>query len=151
MKAVVQRSLAASVTVDGHTAGRISSGLVVFVGVESADTVADAVACAHKIVDLRIFADEDGKMNRSIAEVHGAVLVVSQFTLAARVRKGRRPSFVGAARPEDAEPLIEQFCATVASRGLVVEQGVFGAHMLIELVNDGPVTLLVETKDGSII
>ncbi len=151
MRVVVQRVRSGRVEVDESTIGEIERGLVVLVGVEVADTEADAVACASKIASLRIFRDEEGKMNRSVGDVQGGVLVVSQFTLAGNVRKGRRPSFATAARPEVAEPLVEQFCAELESCGLEVQTGVFGAMMEVSLVNDGPVTIIVESRDGKVL
>lgn len=151
MRIVVQRVLSGHVTVNGSTVGEIDRGLVVLIGVEVGDSDADAVACAAKIADLRIFRDDNGRMNRSVGDVGGKVLVVSQFTLAGTVRKGRRPSFVGAAEPETAQPLVERFCGELVSSGLKVETGVFGAMMEVRLVNDGPVTMIVESKDGRII
>ena len=151
MRTVVQRVASASVGVDGETVGSIGQGLLILVGVVTSDTEADARAAASKISGLRIFTDVEGKMNLSVGEVGGGVLVVSQFTLAADVRKGRRPSFTGAADPADAEPLIETFCALLEGEGLHVEQGLFGAHMEVSLVNDGPVTIIVETAAGSIV
>ena len=150
MRGVIQRVSAASVTVDGETVGEISSGLAVLVGVEEGDTEADANALADKLVGLRIFADEEGKMNRSVADIGGAMLIVSQFTLLADVRKGRRPSFVRAAQPDVADPLVRVVADRVAGHGLPVETGEFGAHMHVSLVNDGPVTILVETAGGRI-
>lgn len=151
MRVVVQRVRSGRVDVDGSTVGEIGLGLVVLVGVEVGDSETDAVACASKIVDLRIFRDDEGKMNRSVEDVGGALLVVSQFTLAGNVRKGRRPSFVTAARPEAAEPLVQRFCAELASRGLPVQTGVFGAMMEVSIINDGPVTIIVESSGGKII
>lgn len=151
MRIVVQRALSGRVTVDGSTVGEIARGLVVLIGVEVGDSQSDAVACAAKIADLRIFRDDDGRMNRSVGDVGGGVLVVSQFTLAGTVRKGRRPSFVGAADPETAQPLVDLFCHELVSRDLEVETGVFGAMMEVSLVNDGPVTIIVESRDGRII
>lgn len=150
MRTVVQRVSSASVVVEGETVGSIDLGLLILVGVVPNDTEADVEACASKLSGLRIFADEEGKMNRSVAEAGGAVLVVSQFTLAADVRKGRRPSFTGAADPDHAEPLIERFCTHLGTEGIRVESGVFGAFMEVSLVNDGPVTIIVDTVDGAI-
>lgn len=136
---------------NGTIVGSIDHGLVILVGIVPSDNEADVAASASKISGLRIFTDAGGKMNLSVADVGGKVLVVSQFTLAADVRKGRRPSFTGAADPAYAEPLIATFCATLKSEGLHVEHGVFGAHMEVSLVNDGPVTIIVDTADGSIV
>ena len=150
MRGVVQRVSAASVTVDGDTVGEISSGLVVLVGVEDGDTEADAISLADKIVGLRIFADDEGKMNRSVVEVGGSMLIVSQFTLLADVRKGRRPSFVRAAQPDVADPLVRTVADRVVGHDVPVATGEFGAHMHVSLVNDGPVTILIETDGGRI-
>ena len=119
-------------------------------GVSDADTEEDANAVADKLVGLRIFADDDGKMNRSVIETGGAVLVISQFTLLGDIRKGRRPSFVHAAAPEIADPLVELVAARVAAAGVEIATGQFGAQMAVDLVNDGPVTIIVETVDGRI-
>lgn len=150
MIAVAQRVSAASVVVAGESAASIDGGLLVLVGVAPGDTPADAAAVAHKLVGLRVFRDDDGKMNRSVAEVGGAVLVVSQFTLLADVRQGRRPSFAGAAEPDVAEPLVQMVVDLVAERGVPVATGSFGAHMEVHSVNDGPVTILIETAAGAI-
>jgi D-tyrosyl-tRNA(Tyr) deacylase len=151
MRTVVQRVAEGAVEVDGSTVGAIGQGFVVLVGVEPTDTVDDADACAGKIVGLRVFRDDEGKMNRSLTDVGGAVLVISQFTLAGDVRKGRRPSFIGAARPDLAEPLVSRFCDVIADAGVLVERGVFGADMRVTIVNDGPVTLLVDSCEGVIL
>ncbi|MFP3357708.1 D-aminoacyl-tRNA deacylase [Planococcus citreus] len=148
MKVVLQRSKKASVTVDGQITGAIDSGYVLLVGITHSDSEADAVYAAKKITGLRLFEDEDGKMNRSIEEAGGSVLSISQFTLYGDVKKGRRPSFVEAARPEQAEPLWLKFNQELASHGLQVETGVFGAMMDVQLVNDGPVTIIVDS-DGA--
>jgi D-tyrosyl-tRNA(Tyr) deacylase len=136
----------ASVGVDGRIVGEIAHGILLFVGVDQADTDADAALLAEKIAGLRIFNDADGKFNLSVEDVGGAVLVVSQFTLHGDCRKGRRPSFVQAARPEVAIPLYESVAAKLRARGLPVATGEFGAHMEVRLVNDGPVTLLIDTR-----
>jgi len=145
VKAVVQRVSRAQVTVAGETAGRIDRGFLVLLGVAADDTQDDAVFLAQKIAGLRIFEDAEGKMNLSLADVGGSVLVVSQFTLLGDCRKGRRPSFVQAARPEQARALYECFAAELRGAGLSVATGRFQEHMEVELVNDGPVTLLVES------
>jgi D-tyrosyl-tRNA(Tyr) deacylase len=147
MRAVVQRVSRASVSVDGETIGRIDRGFLVLLGVSKSDTAEDARWLAEKIVSLRIMADDEGKMNRELTEVGGAVLVVSQFTLYGDCRKGRRPSFVDAAGPEIAIPLYEAFINGVKAQGIPVATGRFGAMMQVELVNDGPVTLIVESKE----
>jgi D-tyrosyl-tRNA(Tyr) deacylase len=145
MRAVVQRVSRAGVTVDGEVVGSVGRGLLVLLGVGPADTEDGARWLADKVVGLRIFPDDQGKMNRDVSETGGGVLVVSQFTLYGDCRKGRRPSFVGAAPPELAEPLYEAFVAAVRAQGVPAATGRFGAMMQVELVNDGPVTLLVDT------
>ena len=150
MIALVQRVSSASVTVDGETVGQIGRGLLVILGVVDGDTEAEGDWLADKLARLRVFPDDDGKMNRSVEDVGGGALVVSQFTLAGDVRKGTRPSYVRAARPEVAEPLYEAFAAALADGiGGPVERGVFGAKMDVALVNDGPVTLWVEREPQS--
>jgi D-tyrosyl-tRNA(Tyr) deacylase len=146
MRAVIQRVTRASVTVDGRVAGAIERGFVALVGVSVDDTHTDAEALAQKIAGLRVFDDEAGAMNLALADIGGAVLVVSQFTLLGDVRKGRRPSFITAARGELAERLYEQVAGGLRAAGLHVATGVFGADMAVELVNDGPVTILLDTK-----
>jgi len=141
MRADVQRVSRARST----PGGEISAGVVVLLGVAQEDTAAEAERLAGKIARLRIFADESGRFDRSLVDVGGAALVVSQFTLIADTAKGNRPSFATAARPEVAEPLYEHFCATLRSLGVHVETGVFGARMAVELVNDGPVTIVLDT------
>ena len=144
MRALIQRVSRAHVAVDGQIVGRIGRGFVVLLGVTHADTRADAEWVAAKIAGLRVFDDAAGKMNLSLADVGGELLVVSQFTLYGDARKGRRPSFTDAAAPERAEPLVDLFVETLRAAGLPVATGVFGAHMDVEIHNDGPVTLLVE-------
>ncbi|WP_282019928.1 D-aminoacyl-tRNA deacylase [Planomicrobium okeanokoites] len=146
MRVILQRSKRASVTVEGSITGAIDSGYVLLVGITHEDTEKDADYCARKIAQMRLFEDEDGKMNRSIFENGGDILSISQFTLYGDIRKGRRPSFVEAARPEKAEPLWNYFNEVLRNEGLRVEEGVFGAMMDVELVNDGPVTIIVESK-----
>ena len=146
MRAVVQRVSRASVRVEGEVVGRIDGGLVVLVGVADGDGPADIDYTASKIRDLRIFGDADGKMNRSVAEVGGAVLVVSQFTLLGDVRRGRRPGFDQAATPDAARATYEALVATLHGFGLPVATGVFQAHMEVDLVNDGPVTILLDSR-----
>jgi D-tyrosyl-tRNA(Tyr) deacylase len=146
VRAVVQRVSRASVTVEGEVVGAIGTGLLVLLGVAPGDGDAEIAWLADKLAGLRIFPDDDGKMNRSLVDVGGEALVVSQFTLYGDTRKGRRPSFVGAAAPDLAEPLYERFCdAMLAAGAKKVGRGRFGAHMDVELVNDGPVTLIVDT------
>jgi D-tyrosyl-tRNA(Tyr) deacylase len=144
MRAVVQRVSRASVSVDGGVVGAIGPGVVVLLGVTHDDTEQSAEWLARKIVGLRIFEDADGRMNAGVLDVGGEVLVVSQFTLYADARKGRRPSFTDAAPPEVAEPLVACFVDQLSMLGVPVEQGVFGAFMAVEILNDGPVTILLE-------
>ena len=146
MRAVLQRVTRARVTIEGQVIGEIRRGLVVLLGVEQDDTDADSQQLADKTVQLRIFDDADGKMNLALAEVGGAVLVVSQFTLLGDCRKGRRPSFIQAAAPELAERLYETFLAAVGAQGIPVATGKFRAMMQVELVNDGPVTILLDSE-----
>jgi len=146
MRAVLQRVTRASVTVDGQVIGQIGPGLVVLLGVEQDDTDADAHQLADKTIQLRIFDDPDGKMNLALADVRGSVLVVSQFTLLGDCRKGRRPSFIQAAAPELAERLYETFVAAIGVQGIPVATGKFRAMMQVELVNDGPVTILLDSR-----
>ena len=146
MRAVVQRVKQASVTIDGVTVGKISQGLMVLLGVGKEDSQEDAVYLAEKIAGLRIFTDAEDKMNLSVQDIGGAVLVVSQFTLYADCRKGKRPGFSDAALPEMAIPLYEQFVEKLAALGLPVATGQFGADMLVSIDNDGPVTILLDSK-----
>ena len=141
MRAVVQRVVSASVT----PGGAIAAGLCVLLGIADGDTEEEAVRLAGKIARLRIFQNDDGKFDRSLIDTGGDALVVSQFTLLADTAKGNRPSFAGAARPEQAEPLYDRFCAELRALGVGVETGVFGARMAVELVNDGPVTIVLDT------
>lgn len=145
MRALVQRVARARVTVAGRVTGEIGPGLLVLLGAGPGDGEAEAAWLARKVTALRVFADEGGHMNRDVRETGGALLVVPQFTLYGDTRRGRRPDFTGAARPEAAEPLFERFCALAAGEGVPVARGVFGAHMEVELLNDGPVTLMIET------
>jgi D-tyrosyl-tRNA(Tyr) deacylase len=142
VRAVVQRVSEAAVTVDGETVGAIGPGLLVLVGVGHDDDDASAAALAARIAKLRIFADEAGQMNRSVLDTGGAILAVSQFTLLADTRKGNRPSFIAAARPEQSEPLYRHLVATLRGLGIEVATGRFGAEMRVALVNDGPVTIV---------
>ncbi len=148
MKVLLQRVLRAAVHVEGRTVGRIGRGLLVMVGVEEGDRNEDADYLADKTAELRIFADETGRGDRNVEEAGGGVLVVSQFTLAASTRRGRRPSYSRAARPDTARPLCERFADRLRSRGLSVASGVFQAMMEVELVNDGPVTILLDPPPG---
>lgn len=145
MRAVVQRVARAKVTVDGKVTGEIGLGLLVLLGVAQADTEQDADYLAEKIAGLRVFEDADGKMNLAVSEVGGAVLAVSQFTLYGDVRRGKRPSFDAAARPELAKKLYDYFCSRIRGYGLRCEEGVFQAMMDIELLNSGPVTILLDS------
>jgi D-tyrosyl-tRNA(Tyr) deacylase len=145
MRAVVQRVSQASVKVDGEVVGQIERGLLVLLGVTHADTESDAAYLASKIAGLRIFEDDAGKMNLSVTDIGGAVLAVSQFTLYGDVRKGKRPSFDNAARPERARELYERFVAEIRVLGLRCETGQFQAHMDVSLTNDGPVTILLDS------
>jgi D-tyrosyl-tRNA(Tyr) deacylase len=147
MIAVIQRVSRASVDVDGERVADIARGLLVLLGVKKGDAEAEADFLARKIGGLRVFRDDAGKMNRSCGEVGGAMLVVSQFTLCGDCRKGRRPSFEPAAEPADATRLYEHFCQRLREQGYRVETGVFGAMMHVELVNDGPVTFVLDTED----
>ena len=146
MRCVIQRVTRASVTVNGETVGAIEKGFMVLVGAENGDGEADAKYCADKIAGLRVFEDENGKMNLSIRDVGGRVLLVSQFTLLADARHGRRPDFIQAARPEVAEPLCERVKAMLEETGIEVETGRFRTDMQVELVNDGPVTILLDSR-----
>lgn len=146
MRLVVQRVSQASVTVAGEVVGSIGRGFLVLVGVQAGDTLADAAYMAKKTAGLRVFEDEAGKMNLDLAQVGGAVLAVSQFTLLGDCRKGNRPSFIAAERPEAADALYEQYVDLLRQEGLRVETGRFQTHMEVALVNDGPVTLLLESK-----
>ena len=144
MRVVLQRVSRASVTIDGRTAGSVGRGFCVLVGLTHGDTEATVDWMADKIAGLRLFSDADGKMNLGLEDVGGGVLVVSQFTLYGDAAKGRRPSFIDAARPEQAIPLYDRFVAALRGRGLAVETGEFGAYMDVEIHNDGPVTLILE-------
>lgn len=146
MRAVVQRVTQSHVTVDGTVTGKIEKGLMVLLGVEQGDTEKDAEYIAGKVTGLRIFEDEQEKMNLSIAEIGGQVLAVSQFTLLGDVRKGKRPSFIKAAGPEEANRLYQHFIALVRQQGIHVEEGVFQAHMMVNIHNDGPVTILLDSR-----
>lgn len=147
MRAVVQRVKRARVVVAGEVVGEIGVGFLVLLGITHSDGDVQAAYLARKIAGLRVFEDADGKMNLCLSDVGGAVLAVSQFTLYGDVRKGRRPSFSDAARPEQAEPLYQRFCQLLAAEGVAVAQGVFQAHMQVTLVNDGPVTLWLDSEE----
>jgi D-tyrosyl-tRNA(Tyr) deacylase len=146
VRAVVQRVTSASVTVDSRIAGEIGAGLVVLLGVHRTDDTEAAAYLAEKIVNLRIFSDDAGKMNRSLLDMGGAALVISQFTLYGDTRGGRRPSYIQAAPPEVASSLYEEFVRSMRALGVAVETGVFKAHMQVELINDGPVTILLDSE-----
>ena len=145
MKTLVQRVSQASVTVDKQTVGQIAEGLLLFVGFRPGDDDEALRFCTDKCVNLRIFADDEGKMNRSVLDVGGSILCISQFTLHGDCRKGRRPSFDQAARPVEAEALYERFLVMLTDQGLQPQRGVFGTHMQVKIHNDGPVTLMVES------
>jgi len=145
MKVVLQRTKKASVTVDNEITGSITHGYLLLVGITHEDTMTDVEYCARKVAELRLFEDDEGKMNRSIHEVGGQILSVSQFTLYADTKKGRRPSFTNAAKPDHAKPLWDAFNETLKGHGLHVETGIFGADMDVELINDGPVTIIIES------
>ncbi len=147
MKALIQRVSEASVEVDGVITGQVGHGLLVLLGAADGDTDDIARRIAEKIVNLRIFSDADGKFNLALRDVGGAVLLVSQFTLLADTRKGNRPSFIGAAAPDLARPLIATVTAHLEATGIVVQHGMFGAHMHVALVNDGPVTIMLDSDD----
>ncbi|MGD0878442.1 MAG: D-aminoacyl-tRNA deacylase [Anaerolineales bacterium] len=144
MRALIQRVKTGKVTVDGRTVAEISGGLVILLGIGRGDTQEQAHFLAGKIASLRIFEDQEGKFNRSILDMGGAAIVVSQFTLYADTQKGRRPSFTDAAPPEVAAPLIDEFADVLREQGIPTQNGVFGAHMLVEIENDGPVTIWLE-------
>lgn len=149
MRVLLQRVARASVSVDEKVVGRINRGFCLLVGITHDDTQDEAQWLANKICGLRLFEDQDGKLNRSLAEVGGAILAVSQFTLYGDTRKGRRPSFTDAARPEHAEPLFDYFVDQLRERNFHVETGVFGAAMQVTIVNDGPVTLMIERNGAA--
>jgi len=149
VRAVIQRVLQSRVEVEGVTVGAIERGLMVYVGVAAGDSLADGAGLAEKIRFLRVFEDDQGKMNLDVVQAHGAVLAVSAFTVQADARKGRRPSFDAAARGDDARTLYEHLCKSLASEGLVGARGVFGAYMRVYCVNDGPVCILLDSSQSS--
>ena len=149
MRAVLQRVLRSEVEVEGQVVGSIGRGLNVLLGVGQGDTEADVAALADKIAGLRIFEDEAGKMNLSVSEIGGEILAISQFTLYGDCRRGRRPSFTSAARPDEARHLYGAFCAAMRERGLTVAEGIFQADMKVTIINDGPVTILLDTQRAS--
>jgi D-tyrosyl-tRNA(Tyr) deacylase len=146
MRAVVQRVLMASVKVDGKIIGEIGQGILLLLGVEESDDDKDLEYMCDKVPNLRIFEDENGKMNKSLLDIGGSLLVISQFTLLGDARKGRRPSFTQAARPEKAIPMYERFIASMKENNIITEAGEFGADMKVNLINDGPVTILLDSK-----
>lgn len=146
MRALLQRVNQASVTVDGQIVGQIGQGLLILLGVGQSDGEAQVKALVEKIIHLRIFGDDEGKMNRSLLDIGGQALIVSQFTLYADTRKGRRPSFIEAASPAIAEELVERFKAALTTYGIEVASGIFGAHMDVALINDGPVTIMLDSE-----
>jgi D-tyrosyl-tRNA(Tyr) deacylase len=150
VRIVLQRVSRASVSVEGKVVGSIADGLLLLVGIEPTDTPHDVERAVDKVSNLRIFADEGSLMNRSITETGGSALVVSQFTLISDVRRGRRPSFVGAADPGTAAPLVERLAGMLRDAGIHTETGVFGASMEVDLVNDGPVTVILEIREGRV-
>jgi len=148
MRAVIQRVTEASCTVDGESTGKITQGFLVLLGIEDADTNEDLQWLAQKIVGLRVFRDENGLMNKALADIEGSILLISQFTLFAQTKKGNRPSFIKAAKPDKAIPMYEQMIKTLTNlTGKKIATGIFGADMKISLVNDGPVTILIDTKN----
>ncbi|MDD9146073.1 D-aminoacyl-tRNA deacylase [Enterococcus hirae] len=147
MRAVVQRVSKASVTIDQQEVGKIDQGLVILLGIHEKDTQDDVDYLVKKIAQMRIFEDEQGKMNRSVEDVEGQTLSVSQFTLFADTKKGNRPSFISAARPETAIPLYEAFNEGIRNRGITVATGQFGADMAVSLINDGPVTIIIDSQN----
>ena len=149
MRALVQRVTRARCMVDGSVTGEIAGGLLVLLGATSTDSAADAERLALKVAGMRVFADEAGRMHRDVRETGGSALVVPQFTLYGDARRGRRPDFTAAARPEQAEPLYERFCEALAAQGVPVARGAFREHMAVELVNDGPVTLMLESPGSA--
>jgi D-tyrosyl-tRNA(Tyr) deacylase len=150
VRIVLQRVAHASVTVDGSVVGSIGQGLLLLVGIEPTDTGEDLERATEKVINMRVFPDEEGRMNRSLLESGGAALVVSQFTLLGDIQKGRRPSYVGAAPPEVAEPMIEELVGRLREAGIHTETGVFGAAMEVGLVNSGPVTLVMSINQGRV-
>ena len=146
MKAVIQRVSEANVKVDGKIVGEISKGLLLLIGIDEEDEKKDADWLVQKILSLRIFGDEGGKLNRSVMDISGGILCISQFTLIADYKKGNRPSFIKAAKPEKAIPLFEYFKTEISKSGLKTESGIFGADMKVSLLNDGPVTIVMDSK-----
>lgn len=149
MKAIIQRVSEASVKVDNKIVGEIGKGLMLLIGVDESDELADADWLVKKILDVRVFSDDEGKMNHSVRDVNGEILCISQFTLIADYKKGNRPSYIKAARPEKAIPLFDYFKDEMKKSGLKIESGIFGADMKVSLINDGPVTLVFDSKTKS--
>lgn len=147
MRAVIQRVSEAHVKVDHEIVGKIHKGFLVLLGITDNDTEEDISWLTNKIVNLRVFSDTEGKMNLSLQEVDGQILVVSQFTLYASTKKGNRPSYLRSAKPNIAIPIYESFIATLTQKGIVTEEGIFGADMKVSMINDGPVTIIIDTKD----
>lgn len=145
MRVVVQRVKHSSVTVDGNIVGKINEGLLILLGIKNGDTEKDVTWLANKVSSLRIFEDENGKMNKELKDINGSILLISQFTLYGDCVKGKRPSFIEAAKPEIAIPLYEKFISTLKNQGITVETGIFGADMKVDLLNDGPVTLVIDS------
>ncbi len=146
MKVVIQRVSEASVQVENKTVGKIGKGLMLLIGVDESDEIPDADWLVKKILDVRVFSDEEGKMNHSVKDINGEILCISQFTLISDYKKGNRPSYIKAARPEKAIPLFEYFKDELKKSGLKIESGIFGADMKVSLINDGPVTLVFDSK-----
>ena len=148
MRAVIQRVINAKVEINENIVGKINTGFVILLGIKNTDTSKDAIWLANKIISLRVFKDENGKMNRGIEEINGEILLISQFTLYGDCRKGKRPSFIEAARPEIAIPLYEEFKTIISNYNIKIETGVFGADMKVSLINDGPVTLIIDSIES---
>ena len=148
MRAVIQRVVNAQVEINENIVGKINTGFVILLGIKNTDTSKDAIWLANKIISLRVFEDENGKMNRGIEEINGEILLISQFTLYGDCRKGKRPSFIEAARPEIAIPLYEEFKTIISNYNIKIETGVFGADMKVSLINDGPVTLIIDSIES---
>lgn len=146
MRLVIQRVTQAKVEIDGRLVGQCAKGFMILVGAQTGDTMEDVQYCVEKAANLRVFEDDAGKMNRSILDIGGSVLAISQFTLLGDARRGRRPSFIEAERPETASPLYDAFCEGLQALGIQTQKGVFGADMQVSLTNDGPVTLLIDSK-----
>lgn len=146
MRVVIQRVSESSVRVDGKTVGEISAGFMLLIGIDEEDETIDADWLVQKILNLRVFGDEEGKLNRSIIDINGEILCISQFTLIADYKKGNRPSFIKAAKPDKAVPIFEYFKNEISKSGLKTESGIFGADMKVSLINDGPVTILMDSK-----